>query len=88
MLKQCYYKQKLHLDRIKRSIVEWYEKESERIVLQACLYDVQESEKVRIYHHEQHQKLTKKSSILMLEMEEGIILGHDTMHALPYLRDS
>jgi len=70
-----------HLNKIKKSIVDWYEKESERVDLQARLYDIQQSEKVSIYHHEQHQKLTKKSSILKLQTEQGIIAGHDACSA-------
>ena len=46
-------------------------------LVQARIEDMQESEKVRIFHHEQHQKHIKRSSILKLRTEEhGIIEGH------------
>ena len=34
------------------------------------------NEKVRIYHHDLHKKHVKRSSILKLQTEEGIIEGH------------
>ena len=60
-----------------REIEEWYENESRKIVLQARVEDVQQSEKVRIFHHEQHVKHCKKSAILKLETENGLLVGHD-----------
>ena len=37
--------------------------------------------KVRIYHHEQHQKQVKKSSILKLDTEAGVLLGNEACSA-------
>ena len=39
--------------------------------------EFQDSEKVRIYHHEIHQKYIKKTSILKLETEQGVLEGHE-----------
>ena len=39
--------------------------------------DCQASEKVRIFHHEQHRKLVKRSAILKLETSEGVLEGHN-----------
>ena len=46
-------------------------------MLQSRVEDVQQSEKVRIFHHEQHIKHCKKSAILKLDTEDGILVGHD-----------
>ena len=54
-----------------------YEAESQKIVLQSRVEDYQTSEKVRIYHHEQHKKLVKRSAILKLETPEEVLEGHD-----------
>ena len=54
--------------------MEWYQNESRTVVLQSRVDDVQESEKIRIYHHEQHQKSIKKTAILKLETENGLRL--------------
>ena len=43
-------------------------------MLQARVEDVQQSEKVRIFHH---VKRCKKSAILKLEIENGLLVGHD-----------
>ena len=37
-------------------IQEWYKKESEKIKMQGKVEEINESENVRIYHHELHQK--------------------------------
>ena len=66
---------------IKARIQEWYENESRKVVLQSKVDDVQQSEKVRIYHHEQHKKQIKKTSILKLQTETGQLLGHDACSA-------
>ena len=62
---------------IKSRIQEWYENESRKVVLQSKLDDVQQSKKVRIYHHKQHRKQIKKTSILKLQTETGTCLGLD-----------
>ena len=87
LLKQVYFTKKLQegelnklgmLREVQDLIMEWYEIESTKIVVQARIEDMEESEKVRIFHHEQHQRHIKKSSILKLKTEEhGIIEGHN-----------
>ena len=54
-----------------------YQNESKKVVIQTRIDDVQESEKVRIYHHEQHKKSIKKTAILKLQTENGLLVGHD-----------
>ena len=85
LLKQCYLTNELQsgainklgkLKEVQADIMKWYENESKKIILQARVGDVQESEKVRIYHHEQHQKQYKKSTILKLDTEVGRLEGH------------
>ena len=94
LLKQSYFTRELQagdknrlgqLKEIKTNIVAWYERESRKIILQSRVDDVQQSEKVRIFHHEQHKKHCKKSSILKLETENGLLEGHDACSA--YLED-
>ena len=57
-------------------IEEWYNPECGNIALQSRADDIQQLEKFRIYHHEIHQKLIKKTSILKLDTEIGILEGH------------
>ena len=38
---------------------------------------MQQSEKIRIFHHEQHAKHCKRSAILKLDTELGVLTGHD-----------
>ena len=86
LLKQSYFTKKLQegkltmlgqLRDVQTKINEWYEEESKKIVIQARVDDVQESEKVSIFHHEQHLKHIKRSAILKLNTKEvGIIEGH------------
>ena len=65
------------LKKVQAEIQEWYEIESRKVVLQARVDDVQQSEKVRIFHHEQHVKHCKKSAILKLETDDGVLIGHE-----------
>ena len=85
LLKQSYYSRELmHGDRdclgnlldIKSQIKDWYDRESKKVVLQSKVDDCQESEKVRIFHHEQHKKHIKRSSILKLQTSQGMMDGH------------
>jgi hypothetical protein len=86
LLKQSYFTKKLQegqvnmlgqLKEIQASIMKWYEEESKKIIIQSRVEDVQESEKVRIFHHEQHSKHIKKSSILKLSTDNhGVLEGH------------
>ena len=61
---------------IQRQIQQWYEKESEKILFQARSDEISQNEKVRIFHHDLHKKHVKRSSILKLQTEAGIIEGH------------
>ena len=58
-------------------IEQWYDEECSKIALQSRTDDIQQSEKIRIYHHEIHQKLIKKSAILKLDTDNGLIEGHE-----------
>ena len=55
----------------------WHEKECEKVKLQAKADELNTSENVRIYHHELHAKNIRKSSILKLNTENGILEGHE-----------
>ena len=85
MLRQSFLTRKVHagesgwlpaLREIQLRIEEWFDTELQKVKYQSRVDDIQESEKVRIFHHELHQKHVKKSSILKLETEEGLIQGH------------
>ena len=67
-------------------IEKWYDEECSKIALQSRTDDVQESEKIRIYHHEIHQKLIKKTAILKLDTEKGLLEGHQACAS--YLENS
>ena len=54
----------------------WFSKEVERVKYQSRIDDVQNSEKVRIYHHEIHKKHVKRSAILKLKTSTGTLEGH------------
>ena len=62
---------------VQTRIQEWYDRYNLCVVLQARVDDVQHSEKIRIYHHDQHRKLVKRSAILKLETEDELLEGHD-----------
>ena len=64
------------LKHVHLKIEKWYNEESNKIILQTQVKDLEVSEKVRIYHHSLHQKSVKKSSILRLQTEEGLKEGH------------
>ena len=84
MLRQSFLTKKLHsgvnvfepLRIVHLKIENWFQKEVDKVKYQARVDDIQDSEKVRIYHHELHQKHIKKSSILKLKHENQIISGH------------
>ena len=61
---------------VQEEIQQWYEAESKKIVLQSRVDDILQSEKVRIFHHEQHKKQMKKSAILKLDTKKGLLVGH------------
>ena len=85
LLKQAYFVQKLQkgdmsklasLKLVQAEIQVYYEEESEKVKLQSRTDEVDTSEKVRIYHHELHAKHIKRSAILKLDTEKGLIEGH------------
>ena len=95
LLRQSYLTKKIQkgltenlteLKQVHLEIEKWYELEGNKIVLQSKIDDLEQSEKVRIYHHSLHQQLIKKSSILKLQTEQGLLQGHET--CAKYLEDS
>ena len=62
---------------IQLEIVQWYQQESEKVLLQSRSDEISMNEKVRIYHHDLHKKHLKRSSILKLQTEHGLLEGHD-----------
>ena len=85
MLRQCYLVSKLQkgflsklpeLKLVQAEIQLWHKKECEKIKLQSRSDEVDSHENVRIYHHELHAKHLKRSSILKLSTESGILEGH------------
>ena len=57
-------------------INQWYENENEKVKLQSRILDITNSEKVNIYHHALHHKNIRKTSILKLETDQGLLQGH------------
>ena len=85
MLRQTYLSRKVRyrepgsldaLREIHLKIENWFSKEVEKVKHQSRVDDVQESEKVRIYHHEIHQKHVKRSAILKLQTDNELLIGH------------
>ena len=64
------------LRRVQIEIDTWYQQESEKILLQSRCTDISLNEKVSAYHHDLHKKHLKRSSILKLMTENGLIEGH------------
>ena len=64
------------LKSIQLRINNWFDEQAEKVKRYSRLKDIQESEKVRIYHHEQLYRTTNKSSITKLKTPLGIISGH------------
>ena len=61
---------------VQEEIQAWYRQVAEKIQHQSRVDEFQMSEQTRIYHHEIHQKHIKKSSILKLETDSGVLEGH------------
>ena len=60
------------------NIKEWFEKRAEEVAMLAKIQDVQENEKMSIYHHEKLYNVRKKSHIVKLLNKEGILVeGHN-----------
>ena len=85
MLRQTFLIKRIHsgnlellpaLREVQVRIEDWFENELQKVKYQARVNDIQVSEKVRIFHHELHRKHVKRSAILKLDTEQGIIEGH------------
>ena len=86
LLRQSYLVRKLQgnnwetlgeLKQVQARIELWYAQECEKIKIQTRSDEIEQGEKVRIYHHELHAKHIKKSAILKLKTESGMLEGHD-----------
>ena len=62
---------------INSKILKWYQDESEKITIMSRCEDLNLNEKVRIFHHSQHQQFQKRSSILTLTTPQGTVTSHD-----------
>ena len=58
-------------------IQNWYMEQSKKIQDQCRRNEFLPSEDTRIYHHDLHRQSIKRSSILELNTEEGLLQGHD-----------
>ena len=65
------------LKQVQTEIQIWHAKECDKIKLQARTDEIDSAENVRIYHHELHAKHLKRSSILKLSTEHGVLEGHE-----------
>ena len=84
-LRQTYLTRKLQLGNMEKLaelktvhllITKWYDKECEKVKHQSRVDDITQSEKVRIYHHEIHKKHLIRTSILKLQTDNNLLLGH------------
>jgi hypothetical protein len=84
MMRQCYLTKKVQtgetemlpaLREVQLRVVEWFETEVEKVKNQSRVEDIKTSQKVRIYHHELHRKNYKRSYILKLQTEHGLLEG-------------
>ena len=90
MMRQCFLARKVQggspeLLPALREVEEWYRQKVARIKHQARVDDIQQSEKIRIYHHELHRKHIQRNSILKLNTEMGLLEGHTACST--YLQD-
>ena len=78
MMRQSFLTRKVHsgeagwltsLKEVQLRIEDWFEAELQKVKYQSRVEDIQISEKVRIFHHEIHQKNRKRSTILRLETD-------------------
>ena len=89
LLRQAYLVRKVQINQSERwatwiaelvgvqaQIKAWYRDVAEKIQHQSRVQEYQMSEQTRIYHQELHQKHNRKSSILKLKTDSGIIEGH------------
>ena len=85
MMRQSYLTRKLRhgeagslaaLREVQLKIEDWFATEVDKVKHQSRVDDVQQSEKVRIFHHEIHQRNVKRSAILKLKTDKGLLEGH------------
>ena len=62
---------------VQTNIQTWYKQQAEKDQHQSRVDEYQVAEQTRIYHHEIHKKHLNKSSILKLQTDAGLILGHE-----------
>ena len=86
LIRQAYLTKKLQqgfnnklgeLKEVHLLIEAWYQKESEKVQHQSRIEEFQNNEKTTLYHHELLKKIIKKTSILRLQTENGLLEGHD-----------
>ena len=68
---------------VQMEIEQWYEKQSEKILLQSRSDEVSSNEKVRIYHHDLHKKHLKRCSILNCKLMKELL--KDMLNVLLFL---
>ena len=85
MLRQCYLVAKLQqgfssrlteLKQVQAEIQVWHNQECDKIKIQSRSDEMDSPENVRIYHHELHSKHIKRTSILKLKTDSGVLEGH------------
>ena len=85
MLRQSYLSRRMQcgerhrlgeLKDVHNQIQDWYQQEGEKLLLQTRNDEFNLNERTRLYHHELHKKQLKKTSILQLQTEHGLIEGH------------
>ena len=86
LVRQAYLNKKVKLGNLQQlgelktvhnQIQVWYQNSCAKVKDQSRAREFQQSEKVTIYYHEIHKKLIRKSSILKLDTEAGLIEGHE-----------
>ena len=86
LIRQAYLTRKLQqgltnklgeLKEVHLLIEAWYQQESEKVQHQSRLEEFQKDEKTTLYHHELLKKVIKKSSILKLQTDDGMLEGHE-----------
>ena len=68
---------------VQSQIQRWYRQAAEKVQHQSRVNEFQVSEQTRIYHHQIHKKHLKKSSILKLQTDTGLLYGHDLCSEFP-----
>ena len=65
------------LKQVQAAIQQWHAQECEKVKIHSRSEELNTPESVRTYHHELHSQHIKKSSILKLQTENGLLLGHE-----------